>query len=829
MFSVLSAHPELVVIHGGPFSGKTTLVDTWLATDPCPDAVPVIVRAPAPDVVSEAYWATVSSSLCNSLGIGEPVAAAGSFEALCSVLVRDVRPVMFVLDGVRSVDAIEERVGQLLQLGPQIRVVVTSRAAGSWDAYVDGHPRRAIVDADALAFTADETAALCRVFGIARDERTVEWINRRTEGFAAFVEAVCATLRSHTPQSATYGTEALDVLVDSAVDLVVTRFVAANPALARSSRAVLVSAAPNRVTASSVSALPQVADGDELVDVLVVSGLVEACPADEETAWCYPEIVRASLLRVGSAECPEELWDARSALIEYWLGRSRPDLALEHAVERRDWQSALGIIERNWVALYGSGSLRSVGFVLLELLPDDIAAHDRTVASLRAVARVQNESKDAEQESIPYPSEGVTDLSVPSAKFPQAFETILRLGSLRMQGAYDEAMEVCDDLASDQVPDVGQLDDTTRHAHGLKYLNLGTVYLLGGRTTDAGTMLRHAHTAGRGVFVEREAAGKLALLEALRGRPHEAVRWIEEERRHPPVLGEAEALVRTAGLAATALVALDRLDTGTASRALAELGTPSHVEELWAAAMYARGRLALLTGVPADGLLYIDAELQRFAHRLTGMSAVLIDAVRADLHLALGEAGAVRELLDGSTHPLTAPARARLRLLAGDPGGAEVIVHRGDADREHCPALGAELALIGAVAALRLGRRADARRHLQRAVVLAEHAGVTRPFVAVPPSAVRDILSLGVELPIDLDAAMAEYGIFREIRVVVRLTPRERAVLDALLAGGTARSIAKDQFVALNTVKTQLRSLYRKLGAHSREEAIVQARRLVVG
>ena len=373
------------------------------------------------------------------------------------------------------------------------------------------------------------------------------------------------------------------------------------------------------------------------------------------------------------------------------------------------------------------------------------------------------------------------------------------------------------------------LDSTTRHAHGLKYLNFGTVYLLGGRTTDAGTMLRHAHTAGRGVFVEREAAGKLALLEVLRGRTHEATRWIEEERRHPPILGEAEALVRTAGLAATTLVALDRLDTGTAFRALSELGTPRHTEELWAAVMYARGRLALLSGVPADGLLYIDSELQHFSHRLTGISAVLVDAARADLHLALGEAGAARELLVGSTHPLTAPARARLRLLGGDPGGAEVIVHRGDAAREHCPAVAAELALIGSVAALRLGRRTDARRHLQRAVVLAEHAGVTRPFVGVPPSAVRDILSLGVELPIDLDSAMAEYGIFREIRVVVRLTPRERAVLDALLAGGTASTIAKEQFVTLNTVKTQLRSLYRKLGAHSREEAIAQAQRLVVG
>ncbi|WP_242496668.1 LuxR C-terminal-related transcriptional regulator [Rhodococcus sp. Q1] len=816
LFSVLSAHSELAVILGGPFSGKTTLVDTWLATDPCPEWAPVVIPEPAHDVTPETYWATVASSLCTSLGIDEPVATEGSFDSLCSILVRHPRPVMFVLDGVRSVEAIEDRVGQLLRLGPQVRMVVTSRAAGSWAELVDGHPHRTIVGDDDLAFTVDETAALCRLFGLARDQRTIEWITRRTEGFAAFVAAVCATLRAEKPDRV-YGTDALDVLVDSAVDLVVMHALAADSSPALPSRSVLVSAAPNTVTRSSISALPHIDDGDVFLAALTDSGLIETCstdadPASGRTTRCYPEVVRRSLLRVGGAEYPEELGDARSALIDYWLQRSRPDIALQHAVERRDRRCAIDIVEKNWVALYGSGSLRSLGIVLLELLPDGMATDDRTVASLRTITRARNGPEEPREWT-----------------FPQSFEAVLRLGSLRMQGSYEEAMEVCDGLATEPVPDFETLDTTARHAHGLKYLNFGTVYLLGGRTTEAGTMLRHAHTAGRGVFVEREAAGKLALLEALRGRTHEATRWIEEERRHPPILGEAEALVRTAGLAATALVALDRLDTGTAFRALSELGTLRHTEELWAAVMYARGRLALLSGVPADGLLYIDSELQHFSHRLTGISAVLVDAARADLHLALGEPGAARELLDGSTHPLTVPARARSSLLAGDPGGAEVIVHRGDAAREHCPAVGAELALIGSVAALRLGRRTDARRRLQRAVVLAEHAGVTRPFVGVPPSAVRDILSLGVDLPIDLDSAMAEYGIFREIRVAVRLTPRERAVLDALLAGGTAGTIAKEQFVTLNTVKTQLRSLYRKLGVHSREEAIAQAHRLVVG
>src|SRR5690606_10303299 len=154
-----------------------------------------------------------------------------------------------------------------------------------------------------------------------------------------------------------------------------------DPSLALSSRSVLVSAAPNTVTESSISALPHIDDSDAFLTALAESGLIEACSTDEastdgETAWCYPEAVRRARLRVGSGEYPEERWDARSALRGYWLQRSRPDIALEHAVARRDWRCAIDIVEKNWVALYGSRSLRSLGIVLLELLPDDMATND---------------------------------------------------------------------------------------------------------------------------------------------------------------------------------------------------------------------------------------------------------------------------------------------------------------------------------------------------------------------------------------------------------------------------------------------------------------------
>jgi LuxR family maltose regulon positive regulatory protein len=55
------------------------------------------------------------------------------------------------------------------------------------------------------------------------------------------------------------------------------------------------------------------------------------------------------------------------------------------------------------------------------------------------------------------------------------------------------------------------------------------------------------------------------------------------------------------------------------------------------------------------------------------------------------------------------------------------------------------------------------------------------------------------------------------------LTERERDVLAALSEGATLGGIASRLTVSQNTVKTQLRSIYRKLGVSNREDAIAVA------
>jgi LuxR family maltose regulon positive regulatory protein len=58
------------------------------------------------------------------------------------------------------------------------------------------------------------------------------------------------------------------------------------------------------------------------------------------------------------------------------------------------------------------------------------------------------------------------------------------------------------------------------------------------------------------------------------------------------------------------------------------------------------------------------------------------------------------------------------------------------------------------------------------------------------------------------------------------LTERELEILRLLPTELSTRELAEQLFVSINTIKTQLKSIYAKLDAHSREEAVEKAQTL---
>ena len=67
------------------------------------------------------------------------------------------------------------------------------------------------------------------------------------------------------------------------------------------------------------------------------------------------------------------------------------------------------------------------------------------------------------------------------------------------------------------------------------------------------------------------------------------------------------------------------------------------------------------------------------------------------------------------------------------------------------------------------------------------------------------------------------FGVMRETEAHALLTPRELEVLAALTEGMTNKAIARHLNISLHTVKFHLESLFRKLGARTRTEAVAKA------
>ena len=73
------------------------------------------------------------------------------------------------------------------------------------------------------------------------------------------------------------------------------------------------------------------------------------------------------------------------------------------------------------------------------------------------------------------------------------------------------------------------------------------------------------------------------------------------------------------------------------------------------------------------------------------------------------------------------------------------------------------------------------------------------------------------------DAMDTGFGAMREADGHALLTPRELEVLAALAEGMTNKAIARRLNISLHTVKFHVESLFRKLGARTRTEAVVNA------
>ena len=121
----------------------------------------------------------------------------------------------------------------------------------------------------------------------------------------------------------------------------------------------------------------------------------------------------------------------------------------------------------------------------------------------------------------------------------------------------------------------------------------------------------------------------------------------------------------------------------------------------------------------------------------------------------------------------------------------------------------------------------SAGAHARDALRLADELGRLRPLVDVGES-FHEVLRSGRGRWGEHEA-IAERVLRHSAQPslpTISLTARELEILRELPSLATAEEIASTLFVSVNTVKTHLRSVYRKLGVDARRRAVVEARRL---
>ncbi|MBO0806178.1 MAG: helix-turn-helix transcriptional regulator, partial [Nocardiopsaceae bacterium] len=206
------------------------------------------------------------------------------------------------------------------------------------------------------------------------------------------------------------------------------------------------------------------------------------------------------------------------------------------------------------------------------------------------------------------------------------------------------------------------------------------------------------------------------------------------------------------------------------------------------------GRIDIRLGRPL-------AALRRLAPHRDGRFAALADVASGRAYLAAGD---VKNARQSVRRVLTAASAQSSRYVLVDAMLLDARISERERDA------GRALEMITSALDVARGEFvlpfAEAREELGG--LLARHPGVAGRWPAPPVG----------DLAVEEDQAARHCP--------VSLTQRERSVLAYLATSMTAGEIAAELYLSLNTVKTHLGAIYRKLGVGGRREAVRRAREL---
>ncbi|MER5206561.1 LuxR C-terminal-related transcriptional regulator [Streptomyces sp. NPDC002825] len=831
----------LTVVNGSAGAGKTLLVADWAANPGRPVAwltLDAAVEGPG------MFWAHLLQSL-NAAGTPAPSAVGFPTDAtrvphtllsrLAWALAGRDRPVTVVIDEFERMT--DPEVGRQLEFvlrhaKPGLRLVLVSRTEPllPLHRYRLAGEMTEIRDAE-LAFTTEEAVDLLELHGLSLAVPVTRALVERTRGWAAGLRLSALAARS-TPDPERYLKEfeaGRGTIADFLLAEVLDRQTPETQDL------LLRISVLDRFCPDLADELTRRRDA---ATILAALHRANAFVEDFGQGWyrlhpLFREILRAHLRR--RAPGLETELHRRAA---HWLRRSGtlPEM-LAHGAAAQDWTyMAQALVEDLAIGqlFTGLGSGEPADW----FAGMDGETPDPSLNLVRAACELSRSDLDG---GLAHLRRAARQLAADDRGSPAALLSCALLEALagRLAGSAHRA-ERATRSARRLMPQLpSRLLDGHPELAALLLTHVGSSRLWAGHLDDARaaltTVTRGPRTAST-VLPRMDALEHLALVEHLNGRPSSAERKVFAMTAEAERYGLAEPSGSGLGQLVLAAVALDRDEVDRAEALLARTSgrqppdpvTAAVRRAVTAGVLLARGRTREALAVAARPVP--AAEASPWAQGRAALAA-------SDAHLAEGRPDAALEVLRrvAGELPECTVGAARAHLAAGDPGTALRLLDGLPAHGSVGPGVSVPAALVRAQAAAVEGDTATARRTLAQALAEGRREELRRAFRVAGPWIVPFLAEPTMRAPAAgwLVPDSEPYGGTEQDgpgsvpgAPVEELSGREREVLERLARAMSTEDIAADLYVSVNTVKTHLKSAYRKLSVHRRNDAVRRAREL---
>ena len=756
-------------------------------------------------------------------------------------------PVVLVIDDLhelRSPDALGWLEDFLSRLPSQVLVVLVTRE----DPRLGLHRLRLAgalteIRGSDLRFSLDETRQLLTAEGITLSDTGIALLHERTEGWAAGLRLAVLSLARHgDPERFVREFSGSERTV---ADYLMAEVLERQPADVR--EMLLRTSVLDRVSGELADFLTGGSGAERILQQLedenaFVSSL------DASRSWfryhhLFAELLQLELRRVA----PASVVPMHRAAAQWFEQHGDVIDAVRHAQLGRDWPDASRLLADNYFDLILDGRVATVR-ELLYAFPDDVAADPELTLAFSAVRLLDGELEESAA-YVEFAQQSGHAVAAERRKRFEAHLAVTRLALARWRGDLKTVLDAIQSLedALQALPAGKRALSDAHRAVALQ--NLGIAELWSLRLDDARQHLEQALSLSRRTgrpWLEIAPLAHLAIANVLSGRPVlGGLRQSEEAVRFADTHGWSDDPVIVTALAtsATALLWLGRFTEAAVRLERAEqVMQPDGEPGTELIVHHARGLLGL-----AEHRSELALGAFRAAERMQALLAeehALATEIRARVlqaQIGLGETAAARATLGAVSDEQRDRAEMRvaaavLHLAEGEPEDAvealaPVIDRQSKSLHPLWPVI--EALLFDAVAREQLRDHRGAEQSVERALEFAEPEGVMLPFLLAP---VRELLErhprhrtahatllrtiLGV-LGGSSAPARGEPAPLTE-----ELSEAELRVVRYLPSNLKAPEIAAELFVSTNTVRTHIRHIYAKLGAHDRDAAVARAREL---